>query len=103
MQPRPERRRLHAHVPISACTPETPPAPGPPPYTPRKVQVVVSGHASVLPARRALIAELFSRIEEEAGIPPHSLEITLTETPRVHWGIRGHNGADLDPDYPVET
>lgn len=52
---------------------------------------------------RALIAELFARVEAEAGIAPHSLEITLTETPRVNWGIRGRNGADLHLDYPIDT
>src|SRR5690606_8223720 len=46
-------------------------------------------------ARRALIAELFARLEADAGIPPHSVEITLTETPRVNWGIRGANAAEL--------
>ena len=37
-----------------------------------------------------------------AGIRPHSLEITLTETPRVNWGIRGQNAADLTLDYRVD-
>src|SRR6478672_9551887 len=46
-------------------------------------------------AKRALIAELFERVEREAGVPPHSLEITITETPKVNWGIRGRNAADL--------
>ncbi|MFL0361177.1 tautomerase family protein [Curtobacterium flaccumfaciens] len=40
-------------------------------------------------AKRALISELFARIESATGIPPHSIEITITETPRLNWGIRG--------------
>ena len=52
--------------------------------------------------RRALIAELFARVEAATGIPPHSVEITLTETPKVNWGIRGVNAADLTLDYRVE-
>jgi phenylpyruvate tautomerase PptA (4-oxalocrotonate tautomerase family) len=40
-------------------------------------------------AKRALIVELFTRVEAQAGISPHSLEITITETPKVNWGIRG--------------
>lgn len=54
-------------------------------------------------AKRALIAELFGRIEREAGIAPHSLEITITETPKVNWGIRGQNAADLALNYTVEV
>lgn len=54
-------------------------------------------------ARRALIAELFTRVEAQAGISPHSLEITITETPRVNWGIRGQNAADLTLNYRIEV
>ncbi|WP_152364251.1 tautomerase family protein [Microlunatus speluncae] len=54
-------------------------------------------------AKRRLIAELFTRIEESAGIAPHSVEITLTETPKVNWGIRGSNAADLALGYQVEV
>lgn len=53
--------------------------------------------------KRKVIAELFARVEAEAGIAPHSLEITLTETPRVNWGIRGRNAADLQLTYTVEV
>ncbi|MGY5765440.1 tautomerase family protein [Brachybacterium sp. DNPG3] len=54
-------------------------------------------------AKRALIAELFARIERDAGTPPHSVEITLTETPRVNWGIRGSNAEDLALGYRVDV
>ncbi|SMQ71627.1 tautomerase family protein [Agreia sp. VKM Ac-1783] len=54
-------------------------------------------------AKRALIEELFARLDAEAGIPPHSVEITITETPRVNWGIRGVNGADLALGYKVDV
>lgn len=54
-------------------------------------------------AKRALIAELFTRVEAQAGICPHSLEITITETPKVNWGIRGQNAADLTLNYRVEV
>ncbi|MBT2555556.1 tautomerase family protein [Arthrobacter sp. ISL-5] len=52
-------------------------------------------------AKRNLISELFARIEAEAGIDPHSLEITILESPRVNWGIRGVNAADLALNYHV--
>ena len=54
-------------------------------------------------AKRALIVELFTRVEAQAGISPHSLEITITETPKVNWGIRGQNAADLMLNYRVEV
>ena len=54
-------------------------------------------------AKRQLITELFRRIANDAGIAPHSVEITITETPRVNWGIRGQNAADLALDYSVEV
>lgn len=53
-------------------------------------------------AKRRLIAELFARIEAATGIAPHSVEITITETPKVNWGIRGQNAADLNLGYRVE-
>ena len=54
-------------------------------------------------AKRQLIEELFTRIDAEAGIAPHSVEITITETPRANWGIRGVNAQDLALDYRVEV
>jgi len=54
-------------------------------------------------AKRSLIRELFRRIEAEAGTAPLSVEITITETPKVNWGIRGANAADLDLGYRVEV
>jgi phenylpyruvate tautomerase PptA (4-oxalocrotonate tautomerase family) len=54
-------------------------------------------------AKRALIRELFSRISSEVGIAPRSVEITITETPRVNWGIRGVNGEDLALGYAVDV
>ncbi|WIB77187.1 tautomerase family protein [Curtobacterium sp. MCPF17_002] len=54
-------------------------------------------------AKRALVRELFARIASGAGIPPHSVEITITETPKVNWGIRGVNAEDLALDYRVDV
>lgn len=54
-------------------------------------------------AKRRLIRELFDRIETEVGVAPHSLEITIHETPRVNWGIRGSNAEDLALGYEVEV
>ncbi|MEE1650779.1 tautomerase family protein [Brachybacterium sp. J144] len=54
-------------------------------------------------AKRALIEELFARIERDAGTPPHAVEVTIHETPRVNWGIRGRNAEDLSLGYCVDV
>ncbi|WP_144750279.1 tautomerase family protein [Curtobacterium pusillum] len=54
-------------------------------------------------AKRALIRQLFDRIAAEVGIAPHSVEITITETPKVNWGIRGVNAEDLALGYRVDV
>ena len=46
-------------------------------------------------AKKALIRALFANIERECGIRPHDVEITITETPKVNWGIRGLPGDEL--------
>lgn len=54
-------------------------------------------------AKRKLIELLFARCEEQLNLPPQDLEITLFETPRLNWGIRGKNAADLSLGYAVEV
>jgi phenylpyruvate tautomerase PptA (4-oxalocrotonate tautomerase family) len=54
-------------------------------------------------AKKALIRTLFARIDREAGIAPHSVEITIVETPRQNWGIRGMCGDELTLPYKVEV
>lgn len=52
--------------------------------------------------RRSLIAALFTAIHSDVGTDPYRVEITITETPRVNWGIRGQNAADLTLNYSVQ-
>ncbi len=53
--------------------------------------------------KKALIRNLFARIEAQCGIAPHDVEITIFETPRHNWGIRGLPADELTLDYRVET
>src|SRR5918911_1005370 len=53
-------------------------------------------------ARKRLIRLLFERLERDCGIAPNDLEITITETPRHNWGIRGVPGDELALTYTVE-
>lgn len=48
----------------------------------------------------ALVFELFDR---ELGMSPIDIEITLTETPRHNWAMRGHAGDDLTLDYRIDV
>ena len=54
-------------------------------------------------AKKALIRALFKNIEEACGINVHSIEITIIETPKENWGIRGLPGDELMLDYKVNV
>lgn len=54
-------------------------------------------------AKRALIRALFRLLADDCDIPPQDVEITISETPRANWGIRGVPADELDLDYPVEV
>ncbi len=52
--------------------------------------------------KKKLIHLLFSRLSAQVGIPPMDIEITISETPKHNWGIRGLAGDDLNLNYKVE-
>lgn len=52
--------------------------------------------------KKAFIRALFARFEADKLANPQDLEITLTETPRCNWGIRGKPGDELTLNYKVE-
>jgi phenylpyruvate tautomerase PptA (4-oxalocrotonate tautomerase family) len=52
--------------------------------------------------KKELIQTLFSEFKNELQIDPQDLEITLMETPKSNWGIRGKPGDEWDLNYPVE-
>lgn len=54
-------------------------------------------------SKRKQIQTLFDNLKHMAGIEPQDVEITLYETPRVNWGIRGMNGEDLALGYAVRV
>jgi 4-oxalocrotonate tautomerase family enzyme len=54
-------------------------------------------------AKKQLINLLFQRLQTEVGIPPHSVEITIFETPKANWGIRGKPGDELVLNYQVSV
>ena len=54
-------------------------------------------------AKKKLIRSLFSRISASTEIVPQDLEITIFETPKANWGIRGMPGDELALGYKVEV
>lgn len=54
-------------------------------------------------AKKQLIKLLFEQFETRLDVTPQDLEITIFETPRHHWGIRGLSGDELTLNYQVDV
>jgi phenylpyruvate tautomerase PptA (4-oxalocrotonate tautomerase family) len=54
-------------------------------------------------AKKQLIRLLFERLRADVGLRPEDLEITISETPRHNWGIRGVPADELALSYEVEV
>jgi 4-oxalocrotonate tautomerase family enzyme len=54
-------------------------------------------------AKKTLIRLLFANIERETGIKSQDIEITIQETPKHNWGIRGLCGDELALGYKVNV
>jgi phenylpyruvate tautomerase PptA (4-oxalocrotonate tautomerase family) len=54
-------------------------------------------------AKQQLMRLLFAYVAARAGIAPHDVEITIWETPRANWGIRGQPADELTLHYKVEV
>ncbi|MGX5696044.1 tautomerase family protein [Agromyces soli] len=52
--------------------------------------------------KKAYLQAIFAGLAE-LGIAPKDVEITITETPRENWGIRGVPGDELALNYRVEV
>lgn len=53
--------------------------------------------------KKALIRHLFTNINSQVGISLTDIEITIFETPKANWGIRGFAGDELTFGYKVEV
>lgn len=53
--------------------------------------------------KKQLINLLFERINSELNISPEDIEITIFETPKHNWGIRGLPGDELALNYKVNV
>jgi phenylpyruvate tautomerase PptA (4-oxalocrotonate tautomerase family) len=50
-------------------------------------------------AKKKLYQLLFDKFENQLQITPMDLEITIIETPKHNWGIRGKSGDELTLNY----
>lgn len=53
--------------------------------------------------KKALFRLLFERLERDCAITPMDVEVTITETPRHNWAMRGLPGDELDLTYRVDV
>ncbi|WP_223068329.1 tautomerase family protein [Paenibacillus caui] len=54
-------------------------------------------------SKKQFIRLLFERIHSELQISPQDIEITIFETPKSNWGIRGLPGDELQLNYKVDV
>ena len=52
--------------------------------------------------KKSLIRRIFQQFDEELGIANNDVEITLFESEKANWGIRGVCGDELELSYTVE-
>ncbi len=54
-------------------------------------------------AKKQLINLIFENVDRQVGINPQDVEITIFETPKHNWGIRGKPGDELSLNYKVDV
>jgi phenylpyruvate tautomerase PptA (4-oxalocrotonate tautomerase family) len=54
-------------------------------------------------AKKAFMRAVFDKLWRTCDIAPQDVEITIFETPRHDWGIRGAPGDELALNYTVEV
>ncbi len=54
-------------------------------------------------AKKSLVLALYKNIASSCGICANDIEITVFETPRENWGIRGMPGDELALNYKVDV
>jgi len=54
-------------------------------------------------AKKHLLRLLMERIHEQLGIALQDIEVTITETPKHNWGIRGLPGDEVGLNYKIDV
>lgn len=56
-----------------------------------------------LETRKALVRALMDDLSRELDLHPVDVEVTIIESPRENWGIRGQHGDELALNYKVDV
>ena len=54
-------------------------------------------------AKKEFLRLIYKRFQEQLGISENDIEITIFETPKCNWGIRGLPGDELQLNYKVNV
>lgn len=95
----PENKRFHRFIPLDAEDFIYPPDRGER-YTIIEISMF---EGRTVETKKRLIRLLFERLEADCGIAAEAVEITIFETPRHNWGIRGLPADELALDYTVKV
>lgn len=94
----PTDKRFHRFIPLDAQD-----FVHPPDRSPRYTIIEISMfEGRTKETKKSLIRAIFLRFESELGISPQDVEITIHESPKENWGIRGKPGDELTLAYKVE-
>lgn len=94
----PSDKRFHRFIPLEAWQ-----LVAPPDRSERYLIIealLFSGRT--LAVRKALIRAVMDDLSHQLSLSPNDIEITLIESPRENWGIRGKHGDELQLTYKVE-
>lgn len=94
----PGDKRFHRFIPLDPDCFITPPGRSQD-YTIIEVSMFEGRSAAT---KKLLISELY-RTTSAIGLSADDVEITITETPRINWGIRGVPGDELQLGYEVKV
>ena len=53
--------------------------------------------------KKRFVQAIFANIQQQCGISAQDIEITIFETPKCNWGIRGKNADELGLNYQVNV
>ena len=95
----PENKRFHRFIGLDPADFLHPPDRGPS-YTILEISMFEGRSAET---KKALLHRLMRDIADGLRLAPNDIEVTIFETPKANWGIRGQTGDELTLDYRVET
>ena len=94
----PEEKRFHRFIPLEPWQFVSPPD-----RSDRYLIIeVMMFEGRPVATKKAFFAQLASNLKRECGVGPVDIEVTIIESPRHDWFIRGLPGDELTLDYRVD-